>query len=669
MHPDNRATTALHTRFILLVEFPAMTWLTRCGRNRLLRMSWRFLLPIALLILSGVAIDSTIRLRYPAEDMGKDSLPERRKAQLAAAHQFEVFHQFQFSDRLKQSGITFQYHAVDDITKHMRMGHYDHGSAVAVADVDGDGLYDIYFVNQAGGNELWKNLGNGTFRNITPEAGVALSGRVSVGAAFADIDNDGHQDLFVTTVRGGNVLFENDGHGHFTDITHQAGLDLVAHSSGAFFFDYDNDGLLDLLVPNVGKYTYDDKGPEGEYVGIPNAFDGHLHPDRYEYPVLYKNMGHHHFKDVTAEVGLKPYGWCGEATFNDVNGDGWPDIFFLNMQGRSHYYENQGGRRFVEKTDEHFPKTPWGAMGIKFFDYDNDGRMDLFIVDMHSDMSQEPGPENEKKKAQITWDDSYIQGTKSDFIWGNALYHNLGDGKFEEVSDRLGVETYWPWGPSVGDLNADGWEDIFIASGMSYPYRYGINSLLLNEHGKKFVDAEFVLGVEPRKSLYTPWFEIDCSDPAERQSQEKLNSKVCVGQSGKSVVMAPRSSRSSVIFDLDDDGDLDIVTNDFNSEPQILVSDLAQRKQIHWLKILLEGTTSNRNGIGAIVRVHAGGQIYTKYNDGKSGYLAQSVLPLYFGLGDTTRIENVEVAWPSGKKQRLTAGLEENQTLRIAEPK
>jgi enediyne biosynthesis protein E4 len=627
------------------------------------------LLPLALLILSGVAIDSTIRLRYPAEDIGKDSLPERKKAQLEAARQFEVFHQFQFSDHLSQSGITFKYHAVDDITKHMRMGHYDHGSAVAVADVDGDGLYDIYFVNQVGGNQLWKNLGNGTFRNITEAAGVALAGRISVGAAFADIDNNGHQDLFVTTVRGGNALFENDGQGHFTDVTHEAGLDLVAHSSGAFFFDYDNDGLLDLLVCNVGKYTYDDKGPEGEYVGIPNAFDGHLHPDRYEYPVLYKNMGQHRFKDVTAEVGLKPHGWCGEASFNDVNGDGWPDIFFLNMQGRSHYYENQGGRRFVEKTDEYFPKTPWGAMGIKFFDYDNDGRMDLLIVDMHSDMSQEPGPENEKKKSEITWDDSYIQGTKSDFIWGNALYHKLANGKFREVSDQLGVETYWPWGPSVGDLNADGWEDIFIASGMSYPYRYGINSLLLNEHGKKFVDAEFVLGVEPRKSLYTPWFEIDCSDPEERQAQEKLNSKVCVGQSGKSVVMAPRSSRSSVIFDLDNDGDLDIVTNDFNSEPQILVSDLAQHKQIHWLKIVLEGTTSNRDGLGATVRVHAGGQTYTKYNDGKSGYLAQSVLPLYFGLGDAIKIDSVEVDWPSGKKQRLTSGLEENRTLRVAEPK
>jgi enediyne biosynthesis protein E4 len=637
------------------------------ARKRLLEISWG-LLTITILILSVAALDSTVRARFPDEDMGKDSLSGRRKSQLEAARQFKVFHQFQFSDQREASGIRFKYRAVDDITKHMRMGHYDHGSAVAVADVDSDGLYDIYFLNQVGGNELWKNLGNGKFRNITAEAGVGLAGRVSVAAAFADIDNDGDQDLFVTTVRGGNALFENDGHGHFTDITEPAGLGLLAHSSGAFFFDYDNDGRLDLLVCNVGKYTYDSKGPDGEYEGIPNAFDGHLHPDRYEYPVLYRNMGHNHFKDVTAEVGLKPYGWCGEASFNDLNGDGWPDVFFLNMQGHSHYYENQGGRKFVEKTEQYFPKTPWGAMGIKFFDYDNDGRMDLFIVDMHSDMSAEPGPENEKRKSDITWDDSYIQGTKADFIWGNALYHNLGNGQFEEVSDRLGVETYWPWGPSVGDLNADGWDDIFIASGMSYPYRYGINSLLLNDHGKRFLDAEFVLGVEPRKNLYTPWFEIDCSDPEERRVQQELNSKVCVGQSGRSLVMAPRSSRSSVIFDLDNDGDLDIVTNDFNSEPQVLVSDLAQRKSIHWLKVLLTGTTSNRNGLGATVRVHAGGQTHTQYHDGKSGYLAQSALPLYFGLGDVAKIDSVQVDWPSGKKQQVTSGLEENQTLRITEP-
>jgi hypothetical protein len=204
---------------------------------------------------------------------------------------------------------------------------------------------------------------------------------------------------------------------------------------------------------------------------------------------------------------------------------------------------------------------------------------------------------------------------------------------------------------------------------MSYPYRYGINSLLLNDRGKRFDDAEFVLGIEPRKNLYTPWFEIDCSDPLERQAQVKLDSQVCVGQSGKSIVMAPRSSRSSVIFDLDNDGDLDIVTNDFNSAPQVLVSNLTQHRKIRWLKIMLEGTRSNRNGLGASVRVRSGGQTYTKYNDGKSGYLAQSVLPLYFGLGDALKIDRVEIDWPSGTKQVLATAIEENQTLRITEPK
>jgi hypothetical protein len=135
------------------------------------------------------------------------------------------------------------------------------------------------------------------------------------------------------------------------------------------------------------------------------------------------------------------------------------------------------------------------------------------------------------------------------------------------------------------------------------------------------------------------------------------------------MVMAPKSSRSSVIFDLDNDGALDIVTNDFNSEPQVLMSNLAQRKKIHWLKVLLIGTNSNREGLGAIVRVTAGGRTYVKYNDGKSGYLSQSALPLYFGLGDGAKIERVEVQWPSGQVQMVRENLRENQVLVIAEPK
>src|SRR5215468_3529859 len=307
---------------------------------------------------------------FPPHDMGVETLGARKAAQEKAAKEWSVSHDFHYTDRVAESGITFVHHATEDSTKYYKPNHYDHGTGIAVADVDGDGLPDIYFVNQLGGNELWKNLGNGKFKNITKEAGVALADRVSVAASFADFDNDGDEDLFVTTVRGGNALFENDGKGHFKDITKEAGVDLAAHSSGAVFFDYDNDGLVDLLVCNVGRYTIDQKGPDGAYVGLADAFMGHLHPDRFEYPVLYRNLGHNRFKDVTAEVGLKPQGWAGDAAVADLNGDGWPDVFVLNMQGHGHYFENQRGRAFVDKTSEYFPRTPWGAMGIKFFDFD-----------------------------------------------------------------------------------------------------------------------------------------------------------------------------------------------------------------------------------------------------------------------------------------------------------
>ena len=606
-----------------------------------------------------------VQVRYPDPDIGVDTLAAREKAQRATVEQFKVFHEFQFKDRIQESGITFRHRIVDDAGLNYKAVHYDHGNGIAVADVDGDGLPDIYFLNQVGGNELWKNLGNGKFTNITQSAGVALANRISVAASFADIDNDGDQDLFVTTVRGGNVLFENDGHGHFKDISKAAGVDYIGHSSGAVFFDFDNDGLLDLYVCNVGRYTTDEKGRGGAYVGLSDAFSGHLHHDRAENAILYKNMGHNRFKNVTEEVGLGDAGWSGDASFADLNGDGFPDLYALNMQGSNHYYENAGGKKFVDKSEQYFPRTPWGAMGIKFFDYDNDGRPDLIITDMHSDMSHDIPPDQEKQKSDMQWTEAFLQGTGNKFVFGNGLFHNLGDGKFEEVSDRMGVENYWPWGLSVGDLNADGWQDVFIASSMNYPFRYGINSLLLNNRGEKFLDSEFLLGIEPRRGgrTHTPWFDLDCA------KAEGPNQKICAGHTGKITVMAPLGSRSSVIFDLDGDGDLDIVTNDFNSEPQVLISDLAQRRKIHWLKVALTGTASNRNGLGATVRVTAGGRTLTQWNDGKSGYLSQSVLPLYFGLGDAGKADRVEVDWPSGRKQVIADGLTANSTLRVTEPK
>src|SRR6185312_9577487 len=192
-------------------------------------MSLRARLIPALVVVSAVAVAGQTTVRYPAKDEGVDSLAARAKAQRETVGQFKVDYQFQFKDLVKESGITFVQHTVDDAGLYHKPVHYDHGTGIAVADVDGDGLEDVYFVNQIGGNQLWKNLGGGKFLNITAQAGVALADRIGVTASFADIDNDGDQDLFVTTVRGGNVLFENYGKGHFKDISKAAGVDYVGH--------------------------------------------------------------------------------------------------------------------------------------------------------------------------------------------------------------------------------------------------------------------------------------------------------------------------------------------------------------------------------------------------------------------------------------------------------
>ena len=326
---------------------------------------------------------------------------EQRKS----ASRSTVFQAFRFTDRLPESGITYRNRVVSDAAKTYKSAHYDHGTGMAVADVDGDGRLDVYFVSQVGGNALWRNVGGGRFEDITHVAGVALAGRVGVTASFADTDNDGDADLYVTTVRGGNAFFENDGRGRFRDVTDTAGLAYTGHSSGAVFFDFNRDGRLDLFLANVGRYTTDTVAGEGYqyFVAVEDAFSGHLKPERAEQSRLFRNEGGNRFVDVSAAMGLQDVSWSGDASPVDGNGDGWPDLYVINMQGDDEYYENAGGRRFVRRSREVFPRTSWGAMGIKVFDFDNDGRMDIFITDMHSDMSHEVGPEHEREKSTMSW--------------------------------------------------------------------------------------------------------------------------------------------------------------------------------------------------------------------------------------------------------------------------
>ena len=206
---------------------------------------------------------------------------------------------------LSESGISFRHRIVDDAGKTYKAAHYDHGNGIAIADVDGDGLSDVYFVNQVGGNQLWKNVGGGRFQDITASAGVAVAGKVGVSASFADIDNDGDADLYVTTVRAGNLLFENDGQGRFRDISAASGLGYIGHSSGAVFFDYDRDGRLDLFLVNVGRYTTNTVAGDGYkyYVAFEDAFAGHLKPERAERSILYRNEGGNRFVDVSKRGG------------------------------------------------------------------------------------------------------------------------------------------------------------------------------------------------------------------------------------------------------------------------------------------------------------------------------------------------------------------------------
>ncbi|HXQ78342.1 MAG TPA: VCBS repeat-containing protein, partial [Gemmatimonadaceae bacterium] len=297
-----------------------------------------------------------------------------------------VLHDFRFTDGVRESGIDFQNRVVDDAGKAYKLVHYDHGSGVCAADVDGDALADLYLVTQLGTNELWKNQGSGRFTNITKTAGLDMPDAIAVGCSFADIDNDGDPDLFVTTVRHGNHLFENIGGGRFRDITQTAGVGYVGHSSGAVFFDYDHDGKLDLFVTNVGVYTSDQRGPGGYFVGLRDAFMGHLHPERAESSILYRNEGGNRFTDVSRATGLVDKSWSGDATALDINNDGLQDLYILDMQGGDHLWLNEGGKHFRDATARYFPKTSWGSMGVKSFDFNGDGREDLFVTSMHPDM-------------------------------------------------------------------------------------------------------------------------------------------------------------------------------------------------------------------------------------------------------------------------------------------
>jgi hypothetical protein len=570
-----------------------------------------------------------------------------------------------FQERAREAGIAFRMHFLPkEQGEPFHINLYDHGSGLAAGDYDNDGREDIYFLNQLGPNALYRNVGDGSFVDVTAKAGVAIGNRVSVGATFADYDNDGWADLFVTTTRGGNVLFHNRGDGTFEDVTAAAGLSHVGHSQTPVFFDYDNDGYLDLFLTNTAHWSTDVFDSAARYFeGKPDL--GSLLTSAKESNILYHNNGDGTFTDVTERAGLRGRGWAGDVAVFDYDEDGFLDLFVPSMVGRGQLYRNTGHGTFRDVTAETLGRTPYGAVGCKVFDYDGDGRLDLFVVDMHSDMwmgvdtghvtvdvarrvqhrrfRTPKGPTiNEEAPGLIQIQRAMFARQGEDFdamLFGNALYRNLGHGKFTETAVAAGLETLWPWGVATGDFDNDGHEDVFIPSGMGYPYYYWPNQLMMNNGDGTFRDRAADLGVEPPTGgIYL---------------EERVGGR-----------QATRSSRAAVVADFDGDGRLEIVTNNFNDRPYYFANRLPRR---NYVELRLTGTQSNRDAIGAVVRLWVGKTVMVRQVNPAGGYLSHSSRVVHFGLGDHTEVDRIEIRWPRGIVQRLDHP-EINTLLQIREP-
>ncbi len=591
----------------------------------------------------------------------------RAACQRTVLSQADVDVGFSFDDRLEESGIEFEHDVVPDRAENLRGNHYHHGNGVSVADVTGNGYQDIYFTNQLGANELWANQGDGTFRNITEEAGVAVSDSVSVSASFADLDNDGYPDLYVSVIRDDNRLFENQGDGTFEDVSERSNLGVGYHSAGAVFFDYNQNGYLDMFLTNVGEFTTERESDVGHYVGRERrdvdeeeyGEDGHMPwTGEYDEPnLLFENQGDMTFEDVTEDVGIDDVGWSGDAVPTYFEGNEHPGLYVLNMEGADSYYRNEGGEEFVEANDEVFGSTPFGSMGVTQLDHDRDGEAALYVTDRHSDRTVDKEVWEEHEHVKYGEGETDILPYRG--ILGNAFYEFPDRGSPDERAVELNLQNYQPWGPASGDVNANGYEDLYVTAGMNLGYRYQPSYMLMNDGGVTFVHAEFELGLEPRDDLFTEWLRLDCSG-------EDRDHPRCSGYDEEVAVMSPEASRGNVVFDVDGDGALDIVALDFNSEPRVMMNDIAEEREINYLKVDLRGVESNRDGLGSrvVVRVDEGEQV--KYHDGQSGYHSQSSKPLYFGLGSHEEVEEVQVDWPSGRTEIYPVS-ETNQLVTLKE--
>jgi enediyne biosynthesis protein E4 len=526
----------------------------------------------------------------------------------------------QFTDVAKTAGIRFAHykgsHGVSTILE-------EAGPGVCVADFDGDGFEDIYLVNGrdlygdgiAVRNALYRNNGDGTFTDVTERASVP-GNAYGLGCIWGDYDNDGHPDLYVTQY-GKNILYRNNGDGTFTDVTQKAHVDgtdfgTVFHT-GATFFDYDRDGYLDLYAGGYVEF-----GP-GSQRTCKIGFDvqASCAPSVYKGSpaVLYHNNRDGTFTNVTKAAKIfQPNGKNLSIAAADYDNDGWPDLFVANDGIDVYLYHNEHNGTFKEvalTTGIALTANgnPMAAMCMSLGDYDNDGFLDLYVSD--------------------------FQGA------GDHVWHNDREGFLEEISDRAGLtaatQGVLSFGGGFFDYDDDGRLDLFIANGHVYQgvektapniHYKQINSLFHNAGGGRFTDVTAISGT----GFTTPYL-----------------------------------GRGAAFADFDNDGYMDIVVGN-NGDPPLLLHNSGGVSGNHFVNFRLVGTRSNRDAMGARIKLTSGGVSQIREIAGGGSYLSQSDLRAHFGLGRETRIESMEVVWPSGVRQSFT-GIEADRFYVVEEGK
>jgi len=488
------------------------------------------------------------------------------------------------------------------------------GASVAVGDYDGDGYEDLFVTDSDTGrpNHLFHNNGDMTFTDVAVEAGVAGGNdpkTIVSDALWFDYDNDGKLDLLVARF-GTPILYHNEGNGKFKDVSAVSGLNKFGNTIAVIAFDYDNDGYLDLLFGNYfqPKNLLDLKDPHV----LPNNLDAATNGGGV---TLWRNTGKATgiFEEVTEKAGLgKVTGWTLDIGHGDFNNDGLQDIYLACDYGTDHIFLNNGNGTFREVTET---ATGWDTkkgMNVDVADYDNDGWLDIYVTN-------------------IT--DEYMKEC-------NMLWHNNGDSTFTDVSKETGTcETGWGWAAKFADFDNDGWQDLFVVNGLrsAGPENYiPLVIPVITTPGLDITDVNNWPDIGTRT-----W-----SGYQKKRLFHNLGSGVFKEISSEAGVDNNLDGRGIGIVDFDNDGRLDIVQT--NADQPLLLYHNVTVGAGNWIELKLIGVKSNRDAIGARIKVEAGGLTQIREIDGGNGYAGQSTRRAHFGIGKANKIDRMEIRWPSG---------------------